>query len=139
MTRMHQSLPANLRYPLPPKEIIDVAFNGRSQEAKKDLAMLGHFLYGAVAGALLASLDPRIKPSAAAGGGIAVWAVSYLGWVPRIRILTPPANHPAPRTTLMVAAHAVWGAATALILSELTDARRTILCAGPSLDARRNI
>lgn len=135
MTRMHRSLPLKFRYPLPPKEIVDAAFEVRSQEGAKDLAMLGHFIYGGIAGALLASLAPRIKPAAAAGGGIAIWAGSYLGWVPWARILTPPSRHPASRTALMIAAHAIWGAATALILAELTRARRTILCTGPALDA----
>lgn len=69
--------------------------------------------------------------------GAAIWAGSYFGWVPALGILTPASEHPRRRNALMIAAHIVWGATTALALRELLFARRTILNDRPIEDAAR--
>jgi hypothetical protein len=55
--------------------------------------------------------------------------------VPALGILKPASEHPARRNAVMITAHVVWGAATALALRELLFARRTILNDRRSEDA----
>jgi hypothetical protein len=79
------------------------------------LGWLLHFGFGASTGALYALLRRRVGtpgPGAFHGAGfaLAVWAVSYLGWVPALNFL-PPATEDRPgRPPTMVAAHVVFGA-----------------------------
>jgi hypothetical protein len=49
--------------------------------------------------------------------GLAVWTLSYLGWLPALGILRPATEHPPRRTALMIAAHAVCG----LVLGVLAE------------------
>jgi hypothetical protein len=60
---------------------------------------------------------------AGVGFGLAVWAVSYLGWLPAAGILSPATEHPARRNALMIGAHVVWGATTGLAVGRLSDGR----------------
>jgi hypothetical protein len=48
-----------------------------------------------------------------------VWAASYLGLLPALRLLPPATNHPRHRTALMIAAHLVWGSALGAILQAM--------------------
>jgi uncharacterized membrane protein YagU involved in acid resistance len=139
MRRMHRRLPARERYPLTPREIID---SGARQvglplpnEAAKDVTVAAHFAYGAAMGALIAALNPDPAKKTGAAAGLAVWVASYMGWIPAMGTLEPATKHPMRRNALMIAAHLVWGAATAAALRELRLARETILAAGPDKDA----
>jgi hypothetical protein len=99
MEAMHGALPAGERYPLPPREITEVMTEGAG-------------LRGACA--------LRVPPVAGgAAFGLAVWAGSYLGWLPAAGILRPASEHPARRNALMIAAHVVWGATTGLLVDRL--------------------
>ena len=51
--------------------------------------------------------------------GSAVWACSYLGWIPALGILKPASEHPPARNVLMISVHFVWDATTAITLREL--------------------
>ena len=42
--------------------------------------------------------------------GIAVWAVSYAGWVPKLGLMQPPSRDRPGRPTAMILAHLVYGA-----------------------------
>ncbi len=53
--------------------------------------------------------------------GIGVWTLSYLGWIPAARILTPSHRHPLRRNLLMMAAHVIWGLTLAKSLKEMED------------------
>ena len=64
-----------------------------------------------------------------------MWLASYMGWIPAARILKPASGHPPRRNALMLAAHVVWGAATARAMRELVLARETIFADGPDEDA----
>jgi uncharacterized membrane protein YagU involved in acid resistance len=99
--------------------------------------MIAHFVYGGACGALVAALRARPSLAEGAAAGVAIWAGSYFGWIPAFGILRPASSHPPRRNALMIAAHMVWGAATALALSELALARATILNGRPSRDAVR--
>ena len=134
MSRLHQQLPPAERYPLPPREITETIFPGRSDEAVKDAATVAHFAYGALAAALIAAIRPRPGTAAGAALGAGLWAVSYFGWIPAAGILRPANSHPPRRNALMIAAHLVWGAVTAATMRELTQSRATMLKAGPLAD-----
>ena len=134
MARLHRRLPARERYPLPPREITERLVGG-SDGAVRDRAMAAHFLYGGACGAAVAALRPSPNPVEGAAAGVAIWFASYFGWVPAFGILEPASGHPARRNALMIAAHLVWGAATARGLNELALARRSILNDRPPRDA----
>ena len=50
-------------------------------------------------------------------------------------ILKPATRHPGRRNMLMIAAHIVWGAATARAMREIAIARETIFTEGADRDA----
>ena len=136
MNRLHRRLPAPERYPLPPREITEsLVPQLKRDESIKDAATAAHHAYGAAAGALIAAAAPTIGPVRGGAAGAAVWAASYFGWIPAAGILRGAHRHPGRRNGLMVAAHLVWGAVTALSMRELVDARATVLRAGPAKDA----
>lgn len=51
--------------------------------------------------------------------GVAVWGISYLGWVPGLKLLRPATTHPGRRNLLMILAHLVWGPVTAVLAEQL--------------------
>ena len=134
MRSMHAQLPARERYPLPPREI-----TGRlakrlgvhpSEQGLRDGALLAHYGYGALTGALLALVWPRASLLHGGLYGVAVWAGSYFGWAPAGRILKPAHRHPWRRNALMITAHLIWGVATAWTLRDGRRARETIFRQG---------
>ncbi len=133
MRRMHSRLPEKERYPLTPREIID-SVGEPPNEAAKDITIAAHFGYGAATGALIAAANPRIGPATGAMAGVAVWLASYMGWIPGVGILKPATDHPPRRNAVMIAAHLVWGAATARAMRELIAARETIFAEGKDRD-----
>jgi hypothetical protein len=133
MEVMHDWLPPREQYALPPRlitdELVDEAgIAGHVGEAdRRRLAWAAHFSYGAAAGALYAPLAERAGWPPVMGGalyGLAMWAGSYLGWLPAAGILRPATEHPARRTTLMIAAHIVWGATTGVLVGNGRQAKR---------------
>ena len=135
MRRLHAKLPAKERYPLTPREIVDSAVEPAAEASGRDLAVAGHFAYGAACGALLAAANPRMGTRAGAAAGAAIWLGSYMGWIPALGVLAPATRHPLRRNALMISVHFVWGAATAKAIRELADARETIFAGGPDKDA----
>lgn len=140
MRRLHRRLPEKERYPLTPREIVDrlgeqVAGVELPSETAKDVTTVSHFLYGAAMGAMIAAVnpDPGKRGGALAGG--AVWLASYMGWIPAVGTLAPATQHPARRNALMIGAHFVWGASTAVAIRELRVARETIFADGADKDA----
>ena len=133
MRRLHRRLPADERYPLTPREIVDAAIDP-PHAAAPDLTTAAHFAYGAACGALLAAARERPGMVAGAAAGTGIWLVSYMGWIPALSLLKPATEHPARRNALMIAVHLVWGTATAASLRELADARATIFAGGPEPD-----
>lgn len=118
MVLLHRRLPAEERYPLPPREITTKAVEqvvepGKINPATRSaLTWLAHFGYGGAAGAIYAEAAGRVPVGAMVSGplfGLLVWTTSYLGFLPGLRILTPATEHPLRRNALMIAAHLVWG------------------------------
>jgi uncharacterized membrane protein YagU involved in acid resistance len=139
MRRLHRRLPADERYPLTPREIVD---SGSKQiglplvgEAAKDVTTAAHFAYGAACGALIAAMNPDPSKRSGAAAGAAIWLASYMGWIPAVGTLEPATKHPARRNLLMIGVHLVWGAATAGAMRELRAARETIFKDGRDEDA----
>jgi putative membrane protein len=84
--------------------------------------LTAHFAYGAACGGIFAAVRPLLPRSNVAAGlllGAAVWAVSYVGIMPALELF-PPAKDDSPRRQqVMLAAHAIYGVATATIEREL--------------------
>jgi uncharacterized membrane protein YagU involved in acid resistance len=110
---------------MPPEEISERAVErvgehvDRPQEASRQvvdfLAPVAHVAFGVAAGALFDVLSRQLRPPLAPVlqgtlFGIAVWLVSYFGWLPALRLM-PPAHRDQPgRQPAMLAAHLVYGA-----------------------------
>ena len=119
------------RYPLPPRELTDNLLPHISP--KSDAApVAAHFAYGALAGALYPILRRR-KPNGCLYG-LAVWAASYLGWIPLIKVLKPATRHPAQRNLLMIVAHLVWGGVLQHSYEEISRSSATQFAAGWNKD-----
>jgi len=82
-----------------------------------------HFAYGAGAGAAYELIQSRLKlrEPAPAGPlfGTALWALSYVGWLPAAGLYPPPHAEPARRVGTMVVAHLVYGTTTAEVARRL--------------------
>lgn len=119
---------------MPPKKISDgflamLGIHHRTPEpARKALATLTHFAFGGVCGALFGlgheMWRVRARKSSGIRGrrapivaglafGTAVWALSYAGWVPAMRIMPKPQHDRRGRPTSMVFAHWIFGAVLA--------------------------
>lgn len=127
-------LPMQHRYPLPPRELTDaVASTGSDRHPDKaGLTVVAHFAYGSLAGALY----PLIGKHRAGGClyGILVWCLSYLGWIPVMRLLRPATEHPYKRNLLMLGAHLIWGAALQLSYREILKSTANQFASGESND-----
>ena len=145
MRAMHRHLPPPERYPLPPREIIQASVPERievalGEQGRRDLTLAAHFGYGAAGGAVFALVRPRSDGAAAVPGalyGVLVWAGSYFGLLPALGVLKLATRHPPQRNALMIAAHLVWGATTAVTLRELERAEAEIYAGDAAPDARR--
>ncbi len=124
MDGLERLLPPGEHEPIEPRQITDVLLcrgglaDSLTDEQKAALALASHFGYGATMGAMYGMFGRRLPlPSAARGAafGLAVWAASYVGWLPALGILPPPPRRPAGRNGLLIATHLVWGAVTALV------------------------
>ena len=136
MRRLYGKLPAEERYPLPPREITErIAPEEAGDEALRDVSLLTHFGYGAATGALMAVSGTQNRQATGAAIGTGIWALSYFGWVPGLGILKSADRHPVRRSALMICAHLVWGAVTHWSIREISAARETMLADGPLRDA----
>jgi uncharacterized membrane protein YagU involved in acid resistance len=136
---MHRRLPAEERYPLPPREIIEGALpeaakGAIAEQGRREMTLAAHFGYGAATGALYALFAPGGRLLHGAAYGIVVWTVSYFGILPGLRILRPAHDHPLRRNGLMIVAHLVWGATMARTLGELELAEREVLASDVAPD-----
>lgn len=130
MKLMHEQLPPEEKYPLPPRQVAEgiaeaAGVNEHLDEDDREAATwASHFAYGAACGAVYGALGGGLKKHGAlagAGFGVAVWAGSYLGWLPAAGILSPATEHPPRRNALMIAAHVVWGLAAGALVENMVD------------------
>jgi len=139
MRLMARRLPSSELYPLPPREIVErmAPWSVRaavSEPALEQATTLAHFGYGAATGAAFAAFADKPGISSGAVYGVAVWAGSYLGWLPAAAVLAPANQHPGNRNALMIAAHLVWGAVLASSLREVERAEKEVFAAGHIAD-----
>ena len=132
---LYRALPHWERYALPPREITEAVAKETGlasylgEEGMRNASLAAHFGYGAAVGALYEMLRPE-RPSPALTGaayGLAVWTVSYLGWIPAFGILRRGDKHPPRRNGLMLAAHVVWGGTTGFLAAQIQKSGDTIL------------
>jgi uncharacterized membrane protein YagU involved in acid resistance len=123
MEGVRRILPPHEQDPLPPRQITERAAEAAGvaddmTEGEKDAAAAAsHFAFGAGAGALYGLLAPHL-PRGTAGGvayGLAVWAGSYLGWLPAAGLYKRPEHEPAGRHADLILSHIVWGVALGLL------------------------
>lgn len=103
----------------PPDEIAGAALDAvglpdASEKETDALAMALHLAFGIGMGGLFGLLHRRLRPPVppALHGlifGSLVWAVSYKGWVPALRIMPPPERDLPGRPETMLLAHWVYG------------------------------
>jgi uncharacterized membrane protein YagU involved in acid resistance len=133
MWALHPRLPRARQQPLPPTQITAVVAARAGVETAQAgpgltaATVASHFGYGAAAGALYPlwrGRQSRAQLLSGVGFGVGVWAASYLGWIPALRILPPATKQPAQRNVMMILAHVAWGAALAAVFSRLDRARK---------------
>jgi uncharacterized membrane protein YagU involved in acid resistance len=103
----------------PPRLITDFALISARlpvHDKNTETAVTGsvHFGFGIVCGALFGALSHRTRlpfPRVVQGTlfGIAVWFVSYQGWIPALHIMPPPEDDRPDRPVVMILAHLVYG------------------------------
>ncbi len=132
MAAMHRRLPFWQRYRLPPRTItMRLARRaGVAQylgEPERSVATVAsHVGYGALAGAVYGAAsgdEPRHPLTGGALFGLALWAVSYLGWLPATGVMRPATEHADERNALMITSHLVFGVGTAATAKALTASR----------------
>ena len=85
-------------------------------DEKTALAAGAHFAYGTTFGILYALWRGRRGGSLASGiaFGLALWAASYAGYLPALRLVPPPDREDPAQTERLIAAHVVYGAVLGL-------------------------
>jgi len=108
---------------LPPERIAQEgaeAARARANGGQIDAtATVGHLGFGAAGGAAFAGMARVLGAAAvtplAMGWALVIWAGSYFGWIPALRILPPPPQDHPGRVGTMLVAHLVYGAALATL------------------------
>jgi uncharacterized membrane protein YagU involved in acid resistance len=122
-------LPRREKYSLPPRLITEEMTERVGVEHRLDdkkltgLTLLSHFGYGAAFGAIYALFEQRVPLRSSLKGalsGVALWAGSYLGWLPVMNILAPATQQPWRRNLLMIIAHVIWGVTLGEVVRKLT-------------------
>ncbi len=87
-----------------------------------------HFAYGAAAGVAYALSQRRLRlPEPLPSGplfGAALWAFGYAGWLPATGLYPPPTAEPRRRVGTLIAAHLIYGTATAIGVAPARPAAR---------------
>ena len=50
--------------------------------------------------------------------GVAIWGISYMGWVPALGIMPPADRDRRDRQAVMLAGHLIYGTALALLITD---------------------
>ena len=130
MAGVRRLLPLSEQQTLPPRQVTDravdmIGLSDDMSEGEKQLATTAtHLGFGATAGAGYGLLAPHLPLPPVVGGvayGLAVWAGSYLGWLPALRLHKRPAAEPVRRHATMILSHVVWGTVLGLLTDRLTQ------------------
>ncbi len=124
----HQRLPWHERRPLPPGLITAelrkaAGMSPPPAAAQAGIALINHFGYGALMGALYGLLPVRMlrdHPLASgAAFALAVWAGNYLALLPLLDLHRSARDDGASRNRVMIAAHLVWGVGPGLLAAAM--------------------
>ena len=111
-------LPAHEQAPLPPRQLTmamadRVNLTPRLHEPERlSLTLAAHFAYGSMVGALYVPAASGLRVPVPLKGslfGLGVWGVSYMGWIPALRLLPSATEWSPRRNALMIVAHFIWG------------------------------
>jgi hypothetical protein len=114
----------------PPKRLVRVVSRRIGVPARRTspgtllASGVAHLAFGVGCGALYAALTRRSTTASGVAFGLAVWAVSYAGWIPALDLMPPPHRDRPHRMWTMVTAHVVYGAVLARALASAEGARR---------------
>ena len=118
MRAMHRRLPPEDRRPLPPHYVAMALAEKsgvgqpRRESDRKALTIAMHYADGTGTGVVYAVIAPRTRWAPLVGGlpfGLAVWAGSYLGWLPAVGLHPPATEDSAERNGLMIVSHRLGG------------------------------
>jgi hypothetical protein len=115
---------------LPPEDITDRATARAGahvdEETSDAMSVVSHLGYGAATGAAYRLAVPQRLQGMPTGVayGLAIYAGSYLGWLPALRLRPHDQGRRNAPTAVMVLAHAVFGAVLGLASARAT--RRTV-------------
>lgn len=127
---------AGLMGRLPPRQITEATIDAvpkveaPTEESINALSVGAHLGFGAAAGALFAVVYQMVRsarPAPLAGMifGFAVWAVSYVGWIPALGIMPPPQRDRPGRPESMLVAHLVYGLVLGTLVGRFLRPPRT--------------
>jgi uncharacterized membrane protein YagU involved in acid resistance len=148
MEVLRRTLPPGGRDPLPPRRVAvglarKLGFAKYMDKTEREgLTWASHFAYGAGTGGAYGLLDPALEkaiPHPAGRGaayGLAVWLLSYFGWLPAVGITSPQFRRPLRRNTTLVLSHLAWGVTTGLLTAQLSRAARQNQAAGRERGSR---
>jgi hypothetical protein len=131
MLMANREMPWRDHYKLPPRLItMDVSKKvlGRTpsgESTRKALSLVAHFGYGASVGAgygaTTRSCDLPRSAIQGVGYGLAVWGLSYLGWLPTLGMRASATRESWRRNAMMIGAHVVWGMTTGAVTELLAQ------------------
>jgi len=114
------------KYPsaIPPEQVTGALLetadvDEMDQEKFQPIVWSSHFAYGMAAGSfysLYRALIPKSVNSFQTGAsfGLLVWATSYWGWLPALKLLPPPPETEVKDNVDKIVSHIIWGAALGL-------------------------
>jgi uncharacterized membrane protein YagU involved in acid resistance len=114
-----KKLPDSEKQPLPPAQLTEnvvrkTGFTKNwSSEMQAEATMISHYGYGAAAGIAYALLADKVPGNSLIKGGLfglGVWAASYYGIIPSLKLSPSGDDMSKERNTMMALTHVVWGA-----------------------------
>lgn len=127
MEGLRAALPAERHRRMPPREVVDrsiqktIETTGEGTQLDRGdrvlLTTIGHFAFGAAAGALYSQAVGSHRASAVTGlaYGLSVWAMAYGVGLPSLGLHPAARDDTRDRNWVLVASHAVWGAALGIL------------------------
>jgi len=94
-----------------------------SSEGETLLTGLAHWAFGMVGGAIFGAASKKSHWVPARFGGLVfgllVWVVSYMGWIPALRILPMPWNERGKHGLMPFVAHVIYGTTLGIVVRKL--------------------